>query len=76
MRVPSKIKDERVIYQCMRTTLITAKQNNIENILIPMFGGLTGKIHPHTIAKMMKLAYDQIQEPPKELTWDYVRKLK
>lgn len=76
MRKPSKIKDKRVIYQCMRTTLITAKQNNIENILIPMFGGLTGGIHPHIIAKMMRYAYDQIEEPPEKITWDYVRKLK
>lgn len=76
MRIPSKIKDERIIYQCMRTTLITAKQNNVENILIPMFGSLTGGIHPRIVAKMMRYAYEQIQEPPEKLTWDYVRKLK
>lgn len=76
MRIPSKIKDERVIYQCMRTTLITAKQNNVENIVIPMFGGLTGGIHPNKIGKMMRYAYDQIQEPPEKITWDYIRKLK
>jgi TctA family transporter len=60
----------------MRTTLITAKQNNIENILIPMFGGLTGGIHPKNISKMMRYAYDQVQEPPEKITWEYIRKLK
>lgn len=76
MRIPSKIKDARVIYQCMRMTLITANQNNIKDILIPMFGGSTGGVSPHNIAKMMRYAYDQIEMPPEKLTWEYVKKLK
>lgn len=37
MRTPQAIIDPRIIYQCMRTTLIEAKKNNINSILIPMF---------------------------------------
>ena len=33
MRVPERIIDPRVIYQCMRTSLIEAKKHNIEIIL-------------------------------------------
>ncbi|MBQ7790394.1 MAG: macro domain-containing protein [Bacilli bacterium] len=76
MRIPEKIIDERAIYQCMRSVLIEAKQNNIESILIPMFGGLTGGVHPQNISKMMRLAYDQIQNPPEKISWEYVKKLK
>ena len=61
MKTPKRIKDERIVYECMKSTLIIAKQNNIQSILIPLFGGSTGKIHPENIAKLMKEAYDQIQ---------------
>lgn len=76
MRTPEKIKDETIIYQCMRMTLITAIQNNIHSILIPMFGGLTGDVPPQNIAKMMRYAYDQIQKPPEKISWEYVKRLK
>ena len=56
----------------MRSTLMCAYQNNVQSILIPLFGGGCGEVHPQTIAKMMKLAYDQIHNPPKKLDWDYV----
>lgn len=72
MRVPQKIKDESVIYQCMRSTLICAKQNNVKSIVIPLFGGGCGKVAPSIIAKMMNLAYVQINNPPQKLDWKYV----
>jgi len=56
----------------MRTTLICAKQNNIQSILIPLFGGGCGQVHPKLIAEMMWKAYLQINNPPKKLDWDYV----
>ena len=71
MRTPEEIVDARIIYQCMRTTLIVAKQNNIESILIPMFGGSVGNVKPQVISKMMYKAYEQIQNPPKKIDWDY-----
>ncbi|MBQ9960831.1 MAG: macro domain-containing protein [Firmicutes bacterium] len=71
MRTPEEIKDPRIIYQCMRTTLIEALNHGAENILIPAFGGRTGKVPYKTIAKMMFLAYEQVQNPPAELNWRY-----
>lgn len=75
MRIPERIKDEKVIYQCMRTTLMLAKDNNIESILIPMFGGSAGGVNPQTIAKLMRLAYDQLQDKPNKIDWDYADKI-
>ncbi len=62
MRTPSKIREPEVIYQCMRTTLMTAIRNNIESLVIPAFGGATGQVPYRTIAKLMKLGYRQIME--------------
>lgn len=60
MRWPQPLKDKTVIYHCMRTTLIEAIKNNIHSIVIPSFGGATGKVEPHIIAKYMKEGYEQI----------------
>ena len=73
MRTPQVIKDELIIYQCMRSTLMCAIKNNIKSIVIPLFGGGCGGVHPQTIAYMMKKAYDQITHPPKALSWEYVK---
>ena len=75
MRTPQRIEDPRIIYQCMRTTLIEAKKNNIESILIPMFGAATGGVRPQIVAKMMWLAYKQLQNPPSKIDWDYVEEV-
>ena len=74
MRTPQPIKDPLIIYQCMRATLMCAIQNKVESILIPMFGGGCGDVHPKLIAEMMWRAYDQMQNPPNELNWDYVER--
>ena len=71
MRTPEQIIDPRIIYQCMRTTLIEAKRQEIESIVIPAFGGCTGGVPYDTIAKMMFLAYKQINNRPEELNWGY-----
>jgi hypothetical protein len=71
MRTPEQIVDSRVVYQCMRTTLIEALKCNVDNIVIPAFGGLTGQVPYNVIAKMMFLAYKQICNQPKELNWGY-----
>jgi len=71
MRTPEVIKDSRIIYQCMRTTLIEAKRQEIKSIVIPAFGGLTGKVPCNEIAKMMLLAYKQLCNKPNEINWDY-----
>jgi O-acetyl-ADP-ribose deacetylase (regulator of RNase III) len=71
MRTPEIIKDSRIIYQCMRTTLIEAKRQKVKSIVIPAFGGLTGKVPCDEIAKMMFLAYKQISNRPCEISWGY-----
>ena len=71
MRTPEQIKDSRIIYQCMRTTLIEAIKQETNSIVIPAFCGLTGKVPCDVIAKMMFLAYKQIHNQPKELNWGY-----
>ena len=60
MRMPSKIREPEIVYQCMRTTLMEAIKNNVESIVIPAFGGATGMVPYRTIAKLMKMGYDQI----------------
>lgn len=60
MRTPSEIKDPTIIYQCMRTTLMEAINNNCKSVVIPAFGGSTGRVEPDIIAKMMYRAYLQI----------------
>lgn len=62
MRLPSSIKDEMVIYQCMRSTLICAIKGKVKSIVIPAFGGATGGVKPSIVAKYMKAAYEQIDE--------------
>lgn len=64
MRLPSKILDPLVIYEAMRSTLMCALDNYIyenDTILIPAFGGLTGRVKPEIIAYYMKEAYLQIK---------------
>jgi O-acetyl-ADP-ribose deacetylase (regulator of RNase III) len=57
MRVPEEIKDKSVVYQCMRSTLIMAKKENIQNIVIPAFGAATGRVPYFTVANLMCQAF-------------------
>ncbi|MBO4251857.1 MAG: macro domain-containing protein [Clostridia bacterium] len=72
MRVPSKILDNSVVYQCMRTTLMTAIENGVKSIVIPVFGGLTGEVDDITAAKLLWLGYYRIMHPNKKIDWDTV----
>jgi O-acetyl-ADP-ribose deacetylase (regulator of RNase III) len=71
MRIPSHIKDPLVVYNCMRTCLMLAKQNKIKSIVIPAFGGACGNVNFSVIAEMMFNAYTQVSNPPKEIAWEY-----
>jgi O-acetyl-ADP-ribose deacetylase (regulator of RNase III) len=71
MRTPEVIKDSRIIYQCMRTTLIEAIIQDVDHVVIPAFGGVTGRVPCEEIAKMMFLAYKQVYNKPLELNWGY-----
>ena len=75
MRTPQRILDPRVIYQCMRTTLMCAAEHSIESIVIPMFGGLTGGVRPQLVAGMMWRAYQQLKNPPERIDWSYVEEI-
>lgn len=76
MRTPEVIVDSRIIYQCMRTTLMEAKNIGAKYIVIPAFGGCCGQVPYEEIARMMYLAYKQICNPPKEITWEYAMQIK
>ena len=71
MRVPSAIKEPMVVYQCMRTCLMTAIENNIQSIVIPAFGGFCGGLREQTVCTMMYEAYMQVMNPPSKLDWNY-----
>lgn len=76
MRTPSRIKDPMVVYFAMRETLRIAKNNNIGSIVIPAFGGNCGGLKYQTIAEMMKLAYDEFDNVPEEISWEYADRIK
>ena len=46
-----------------------AIKNKIESIVIPVFGGGTGMVPYKTIAKLMKMGYDQIKNPSSVEYW-------
>jgi O-acetyl-ADP-ribose deacetylase (regulator of RNase III) len=69
MRKPEEIIDPRVIFDCMYSCLVEAKKHNCKSILIPAFGGLTGKVPKETIAYLMRMAYDRLLVPPANKNW-------
>ena len=71
MRTPSAIRDPMVVYFAMRETLRIAKKNNVESIVIPAFGGSCGELDYNIIAKMMKIAFDEYDNVPENITWEY-----
>ena len=60
MRTPSLIKDPLVIYECMSSCLSLAVKSNIQSIVIPAFGGLTGRVEPKVLAHFMEEGYKQV----------------
>ncbi len=60
MIVPEIIKDKRVVYLSMRSSLICALQNNINSLVLPPFGAGTGEVKIEDAAKMMIAGYKQI----------------
>lgn len=70
MRSPEIIIDPRIVYQCMRTTLIEAEKHEVRSIVIPAFGGLCGQVSCEQLAYYMYLAYEQIITfKPHYITW-------
>lgn len=57
---PEIIIDDRIIYHCMRSTLICALENNVKSIVIPPFGAGTGMVPIIRVVNLMHKAYKQI----------------
>ena len=53
-----------------------AIKNNINSIVIPAFGGNCGGLDFDVIAHLMKEAYEQVTNPPKEIDWEYADRKK
>lgn len=51
------------------------KKRNIENIVIPAFGGETGNCDAEKIAKITYLAYEDSANKPNGLDWEYAKEL-
>lgn len=64
MRIPFPVKDPMIVYQCMRTTLMTALESTIDSIVIPAFCGGWGNVSPKVIGRLMYEAYKQVMNPP------------
>ncbi|MEE0294347.1 MAG: hypothetical protein UDT09_07845 [Eubacterium sp.] len=64
-----------VVYQAMRTTIITVLENNVQRIVIPAFGGCCGtmkyqelfKMMYQELCKMMYEGYKQTMNLPSKL---------
>lgn len=76
MRYPSKIKDSIVVYFAMRETLRVAKNNNIDSIVIPAFGGSCGRLDCNIIAKMMRYGFDEFDNVPDKISLEYAERIK
>ena len=72
MRTPGFIREPKVVYQAMRTTLMCAKEHSIRSIVIPAFGAATGALSPLTVAQMMRRGYDQILSAPRLISWQSI----
>ena len=50
---PSRIQDPNVVFDCTKSTLEVAMENNVQSIVIPAFGGACGGLSPNVIAEKM-----------------------
>ena len=59
---PSIITNTKVVKDCMYAVLRVAYENKINSIVIPAFGGSTGRVGPYDLAKLMFEAYKEIKK--------------
>ena len=71
MRIPSMITDNRIVYHCTRSCLISALNSDVKSVVVPAFGGLTGCVPRNTVAQMMWFAFDQLKNTPNKIDWEY-----
>ena len=82
MELPWDISRTFNVYLAMKATLlaiedhnlICCKENKIETVLFPMFGGGCGNVNPYSIAKQMKLAYEHVYSPSSSISWESANK--
>jgi O-acetyl-ADP-ribose deacetylase (regulator of RNase III) len=73
MRVPSVIVDPEVVYHCTRASILESMVRNCRSVVLPAFGGATGKVPYEVIAYYMKRALDTFaQERVERPTWKYI----
>lgn len=75
MRTPKVITDRDTIYHCTRSALICAAKNDINSIILPLFGGGCGNVPAHIIGQTMSAAYSQLLCPEYHESWETVRQL-
>lgn len=73
MRYPEKIKDDRVVYNCMYSCLNEAKKSKLNSVVIPAFGACTGMLDFDVVAQHMYNAYMVYNKPNLSgNTWEVV----
>jgi len=73
MRTPESIIDTRIIFDCMYQCLNVSSKANLKAIVIPAFGGCTGKVPKDIIAKYMILAYKVFLNKTFRGNWGFAR---
>ncbi len=66
MLKPSVIYNAKIVNDCMYNVLQVAWENKVQAIVIPAFGGKTGKVNPNELAKEMFDAYNLFMKNKKE----------
>lgn len=75
MRVPQVIKGYDTVYNAMRAMLLAvSKHKDITSVLCPGLGTATGQVPIEIAAKQMYLAYENIANPPAEVSWQMAMK--
>ena len=62
MEEPSEISDLNIVYESNISSLKLAKEFKLETIVLPVFGGATGKVNIFNIAELMFKAYKDFFE--------------
>lgn len=74
MRIPQVILDPRIIYTCMRSTLVEMKKSNYKEVVIPAFGHCTGAVPSPVVAYLMRKGYESVVEKDlcENISWEKV----
>lgn len=76
MRIPSKIEDHSIIFDCMMSCLCKASNLNLKAIVIPAFGACTGGVPKDIVAKYMAFAYFVFKNKSNLNNWEFASYIK